>query len=165
MCLVNPQKLNQTQDVVCYKIFYKRADNNLFYKIINKLFYGKTLFSAFKCAVYRLGCTKKLNINEPYVLPYHFSSLKRIEGNSLHSFVTFEDAFNFLKNDYEMLIDNLRNRKLYTPCIVQCKIPKNSKFLYKGIFEGKDNRIIYQSYASERLVPEEIVAELIKNND
>lgn len=164
MCLVNPQKLNQTKDVVCYKIFYKRADNNLFYKIINKLFYGKTLFSVFKCAVYRLGCTKKLNVNEPYVLPYHFSSLKRIEGNSLHSFVTFNDAFNFLKNDYKMLMGGLGDGGLYTPCIVQCNIPKNSKFLYKGIFEGRENRI-YQSYASERLVPEEIIVEWIKNDD
>ena len=160
MCLINPQKLNQTKDVVCYKVFYKRADNNLFYKIINKLFYRKTLFSVFRCAVYRLGCTKKLNVNEPYIFSYQ----KKIEGNSLHSFVTFDDAFNFLQNDYELLIDDLRYRNLYTPCIVQCKIPKNSKFLYKGIFEGQDNEI-YQSYASERLVPEEIIVEWIKNDD
>ncbi len=160
MCLINPQKLNQTHDVVCYKIFYKRADNNLFYKIINKLFYGKILFSAFRFVVYRLGWTKKVNVDEPYIFSYQ----KKIEGNSLHSFVTLDDAYNFLKNDYEAFLGDVWNRNNYMPCIVQCKIPENSNFLYKGIFEGENNRI-YQSYASEKLKPEEIIVEWLKTED
>lgn len=146
MCLIYPQKLNQTKDVVCYKLFYKYTSTkkNWFIKIINKLFFNKTLLSIFQLTNYKLGKLKSLNVNGPL-----FSTCNNIHGNSLHSFVNFNDVIDYLKYNYqETDID-----EKYILCIVKCIIPKNNNFLYKGTF------VNYPSFVSEKLIPKEIIAE------
>lgn len=154
MCLSSPKKIIQSNDITCYKVFFKYNDSSLFKKLLNYLlFHNKILISYFRGSKYKLGELMKINCISPT-----FNYKGNVEGDAIHSFVTLEDAVDFLNITHS----THTNYKKFIPCIVKCKIPENNIFLYKGVFTLFDD---YPAYASQSLIPEEIIAEFTKNDD
>lgn len=123
MCLNKAVRIKPEEDIVCYKLFYKRDSDN-------------TLYSLYRRSPYKLNNTKNTCAENPKIYCSGFSY--HIEGNALHSFANYEDAKKY-KSKYHKAI------------IVKCIIPKNSKYIYEGVFSD------VKSYASQKIKPIEIL--------
>lgn len=136
MCLEKAVLINPKKDITCYKICREMES------LTGKCYY----VSPFMGYVYELG---KLATNKgKYVNVYDDNDGRfLITSNAFHSFKTLKGAQGMMK---EMLSKNFRYK------IVKCIIPKESNFVYEGIFnvyKGKK----YTSYASQQLLPISVV--------
>ena len=131
MCLWHAVRIKSEEDIICYKLFYKRDSNNI-------------LYSLYRRSVYELNHIKNTRAENPQIYCSEFLGVKtyHIEGSALHSFANYEDAKKYKKEC-----------KYHKAIIVKCIIPKNSKYIYEGVFSD------VKSYASQKLKPIEIIQE------
>lgn len=138
MCLDNAIRINPENDIVCYKLFYKcpfAKDNNL--------------YSVFQQSPYKLNNTKSTRVKQPKVYCSEYGGKKtyQIHQSALHSFANYGDT-----------VDYKEKSVFKGACIVKCIIPKNSEYVYFGVFDNK------KSYASQKLKPVEIIEQSISED-
>ena len=121
MCLNNKKRVTTDKDITCYKVFEVRDNGEL--------------RTPFRNSKYELGKLRKLKREE---VPFPLSSY--IASGAFHSFMTRKGA--------RVFATGYKKRHV---CIVKCKIPKESKYIYKGYFDG------YGSYGSQQIFPVMIV--------
>lgn len=127
MCQVNSVRINQENDIVCYKVFRK------------KLFSNK-LYSVFQDFTWKVNKVHAIHSYVPNI-NYH----REIYSNAFHSFQSLDGAQELCacKNKESILV--------FSKYVVyECIIPKNSKFVYSGYTMLKDYTA---SFASEKLIP------------
>ena len=147
MCLYEPKKLNQTEDIICYKVLFKGGWCD------NQPFNEDVLFSPFYFSPYRIGNTKYTRCQDNVVNGHCYYEKKVVKCKclyeSLHSFKNEEDAKDYAKS----LTANFP--KVY---VVKCIIPKTSKFLYDGFCVlRKNEEFKAESYASQKIKPIAII--------
>ena len=125
MCLNNVKRVRQTKDIVCYKVL--RIDND------------SVMFSPYYAAKsWKLGRTETLRRNAPD-RTVDENGIYKIHGGAYHSYVNVNE----IEKSYFL-------HSRYAVC--KCIIPKNSKYVYKGISSNGT-----QGYASQKLKPIEIL--------
>lgn len=144
MCLRNPKLITPSEDIVCYKILgtYENDINDLI-NIDSKV-----------QTHYKLNKTKSLNRNTEDIID-SINDNTYIEGGAYHSYFDLEDAIYFAKRSIWI--------NLY---IVECIIPKNSKYIFEGttgyMIHNKSTKTKFQKdcncYASQKIKPIKIVA-------
>lgn len=155
MCLYNAKwVLDHQDDIICYKVLspidntFKNFQNletltcpQVTYTIgkTNSIDYKRRKTSVIKCDL--------SNKETPYVT-----------DGAYHSFVTIKDAIEYSKKN--IWLDKY---------IVKCIIPKNSAYIFKGdclkvnswtYLSGDHKTYILNAYASQKIKPIEIVAEV-----
>lgn len=141
MCLENIQKIKTEEDIIVYKLLERNG-------------YG-CLVSPFYYFPWEIGKVYEIGVNEPDYL-YHKTDEGyfpiEVHGHSFHTFKNLEDAQKQLKIH--------RDRWTELTYIAKCRIPKNSRFIYEGLYPGAQTRreyancakqVRYEGYASEKL--------------
>lgn len=142
MCLEKAKLVQQTEDIVCYKVLRGRKRS-------------VTLYSPYQNTAYELGKKLKLRRAEPKIYARTEKGKTEtnyiINGGAYHSFITKEQAKNWCKS-----------MASFADCdyvVVECIIPKTAKYVYKGIFgEGKRKE---NGYASSEIKPIKVVYQLV----
>ena len=144
MCLVDCNKIEKKDDIICYKVV----------KNLNDV----TFSSPFKSAtIWEIGKQKEIkNTSISNLKKYSLykqkvitnSHMHKIYGCAYHTFTTEEEAF-----DYIMILKTIYATKF---SVLKCVIPKSSKYVYKGTFQIAED-VKYKSYASQKLKPIEIM--------
>lgn len=170
MCLYEPKKLNQEEEIVCYKVLYKSSAGGVYDKdpdnldIMYSPYYGsryhmnRTKYTKCEGEVvnghYIVNTEEKIDVSflgdRPCTSTTSFKSFpcKVIHG-ALHSFKNLDDALYMA----DLLLANYDNT-----FVVKCVIPKTSKYAYEGFSEiGTKGKRRSPSYASQKLKPIEIV--------
>jgi predicted small secreted protein len=125
MCLNNAVRIRQTKDIVCYKVL--------------RIYKDSVMFSPYYTAKsWKLGKTETLRRNAPDMTVYE-DGIRKIHGGAYHSYINVNEI------EKAYFIDSR-----YAVC--KCIIPKNSKYVYKGISSNGT-----QGYASQKLKPIEIL--------
>lgn len=137
MCLEKANLVQQTEDIVCYKVLCGRT-------------HSVTLYSPYRNSEYVVGKKKKLKRTQPDLFRTDKGNLT-VGGGAYHSFITKEQAKKWCKSmtcfddaDY---------------VVVECIIPKTAKYVYKGMFGSgakKEN-----SYASSEIKPIKVIYQSI----
>lgn len=127
MCLRDPKLILHDNDIVCYK--YLRVSEN-----------GTILESPYFSKQWAIGRTESLKKRTgPDIVNEGF--MTAINGGAYHSYASLEDA----RYDASCVCT-------YPYAIVECIIPKNSKYTYLGnVFYNEP------SYASQKLKPIKII--------
>lgn len=142
MCLEKAKLVQQTEDIVCYKVLRGRKCS-------------VTLYSPYQNAKYELGKKLKLRRTEPKIYARTEKGKTEanyiIHGGAYHSFIAKEQAKKWCKSmtcfddaDY---------------VVVECIIPKTAKYIYKGMFGSgakKEN-----GYASSEIKPIKVIYQSI----
>lgn len=138
--------VQQTEDIVCYKVLCVRK-------------HSVTLYSPYQNARYKLGKKLKLRRTGPKI--YAITKKGKTEtnyiihGGAYHSFITKEQAKKWCKGmasfDYADYV------------VVECIIPKTAKYVYKGMYgsDAKDAKK-ENSYASSEIMPIKVIYQSIK---
>ena len=145
MYLVDCNKIEQKNDIICYKVV----------KNINDV----TFSSPFKSAtIWEIGKQKEIkNTSISNLKKYSCykqkvitnSHMHRIRGCAYHTFTTEEDAFDYIKKSRCV-------NAFFHFSVLKCVIPKSSKYVYEGTFPITES-INYKSYASQKLKPIEVI--------
>jgi len=137
MCLTKANLIKPTKDLVCYKILRKGVVPNFF----SSPYFGY---------LYKLGLLEK---KYPVKIPGYknpFTNETTIEGDAFHSFKTLQGA--------KRVKQYVNYSEDYV--IVKCIIPKDSTYIYEGIFVissySKPVRK-YVSYASQKIIPVSVI--------
>ena len=164
MCLVFAKKYEQKGDIVCYKVCkrLKKSGKDVchpdllpYYQLGNRQLAGDTVFfSVHRNEPYVLNELKSTGQDDSVLI--NDSPLNYIDGGAFHTFTSEEDAINFyytkLNPDSDIVV-------------IKCIIPKDSNFIYIGDFNvfGTDLNLrkytVYKSFASEKVLPVEVVWE------
>lgn len=139
MCLRRCNKIKVEQDIVCYKVVCVKLEDCLYTSPFKK----STLWEFGKMKEIKNLTRKNISLYKQQILQNNY--MYRIDGCSYHSFKEKDDAVKFIKKGY---IKN--NWKKYA--VLECKIPKNSKYIFEGDFETITEEPI-RSYASQKLKP------------
>ena len=144
MCLYEAKKLNQTEDIICYKVLFKGG------WVDSDPFNEHVLFSPFYYSLYRIGNSKYTYCQDNVVNGHYYDGKKvtncKCLNEALHSLKNKEEAIDYAKS----LSANFP--KVY---VIKCIIPKTSKFLYDGFCLVNDKK--FQSYASQKIKPIAII--------
>lgn len=134
MCLIKAKPVKTEKDITCYKVCYRT--------------YGGTYVSPFMWYNYIPGQLYQVNTNNPQLGIVDKDGLY-IEGNAFHTFKTLQGARQYLKNKYTD----------YEYVIMKCIIPKESEYIYEGIFKiyfwNKFRKFV--SYASQQILPVSVI--------
>ena len=143
MCLENIQKIKTEEDIIVYKLLERRHVG-----------YGE-LVSPFYYFPWEIGKVYEMGSDEP---DFFYEKIDEgyfpieVHGHSFHTFKNLEDAQKQLKIH--------RDRWTGLTYVAKCRIPKNSRFIFEGLYPGaqtfadayshtKQKR--YEGYASEKL--------------
>ncbi len=142
MCLTYAKIVEQTEDIICYKIFVKDLDH---YEEEDE----KGLYSPYRWSPYKIGKMKTTRQKSPQIRNYG-GRCPCIERKAFHSFKNLDDAVDWTIRRFRI------GKEPY--CIVECIIPKDSKYTYSGIYDPNLNdSITYPAYACERIKPIRVV--------
>jgi hypothetical protein len=132
MCLVRAKLITPEEDIVCYKFLKVEGDKYL---------------SPYQYREYKLGRTLSLKRNNlPLVADIHGRTPMIYKG-AFHSIKLLKVAKEYAKSSSDW-----STGQKYDMIVMKCIIPKNSNYVYKGIFNGS------QGFASQKIKPVEIVS-------
>ena len=142
MCLEKANLVQQTDDIVCYKVLRGRKHNVI-------------LCSPYQNTTYELGKKLRLRRSEPKIYARTDRGKSEtnyiIQGGAYHSFITKEQAKKWCKA--------LASFEDTDYVVVECIIPKTAKYVYKGMF-GSDAKK-ENGYASSEIKPIKVVYQSI----
>lgn len=130
----------EDKDIACYKIYRRYGSSkNMFETVFqhDKQILGQVCKISHSMDVNVLKCVDRSHM---------------VQENAFHSFASARSAKKFA--EYILRNSTIR-RKLY---VVKCIIPKYSKYVYVGKFNN------YKSYASEQIIPMEVINIIQKKN-
>lgn len=133
MCLINSKKLKHTEPITCYKLVEKNKLNNYF-------------------TVFR---NMRMELNKTYEIPSTslnpVGKQKQISVNAFHSFVSLDSLKRYVKLYIKVFCDKTEIKNF---AILECVIPTDSKYTFKGTFNSAfRNEIDCSSYASQKIIP------------
>ena len=133
MCLINSKKLKHTEPITCYKLVKKNKLNNY--------------FTAF--------CHMSMELNKTYEIPSTslnpVGKQKQISVDAFHSFVSLDSLKRYVKL---YIKDFCYKTEIKNFAILECVIPTDSKYTFKGTFNSAfRNEIDCSSYASQKIIP------------
>ena len=143
MCLENIQKIKTEEDIIVYKLLERTHEG-----------YG-CYISPFYYFPWEIWKVYEIGVDNPeffYEKTDGDNVPVEIYGKSFHTFKNLEDAQKQLKVH--------RDRWTGLTCLAKCRIPKNSKFVYEGLYPGAQTsreqycqtiQVRYEGYASEKL--------------
>ena len=171
MCMINCNCLTREEDITCYKVLalYKKDFFERIHSPRTEL--GRLTSPIYKDTVFweigkvehvnRNGMPKGSVLKKPTKDGGKFSRVSDVQNyvaeSAFHTLKNVEDAFAY-KN---MLSRGLYRRGSIEKYVVtECRIPKDTGYVYVGtsVYGGKQPR--YEGYASESLVVERIVEKL-----
>ena len=141
MCLEKANLVQQTDDIVCYKV-------------LKGWKYDDILYSPYRDSEYVVGKKKKLKRTQPELFRTDKGNLT-VGGGAYHSFITKEQAKKWCK----IMSDSDFNTWHSGYLVVECIIPKTAKYVYKGIFGDGTRK--ENGYASSEIKPIKVVYQSI----
>lgn len=145
MCLVDCNKIEQKDDIICYKVV-----KNLNDVVFRSPFKTNTLWEIGKQKEIKntsISNLKKYSFYKQKVIANSY--MHKIYGCAYHTFSSEMEAKKYIEIAYIP-----ESRKGLS--ILKCVIPKSSKYVYEGVFHGV-NYESYKSYASQKLKPIEVI--------
>ena len=138
MCLKKAKLVQQTEDIVCYKVLRGRK-------------HSVTLYSPYQYAKYEIGKKLRLKRTNPEIYARTEKGKTEtnyiIQGGAYHSFITKEQAKKWCKSRIYFDGDDY--------VVVECIIPKTAKYVYKGMFGDGTRK--ENSYASSEIKPIKVI--------
>ena len=136
MCLINSKKLKHTEPITCYKLVEKNKLNNYF-------------------TVFR---DMRMELNKTYEIPSTslnpVGKQKQISINAFHSFVSLDSLKQYIKLFMEYTIEDYSETEIKKFAILECVIPTDSKYTFKGTFDSEfSDEVDCSSYASQKIIP------------
>jgi len=145
------RKIKQECPMRCYKVLLLSEDKEL-------------VSPYYKSTKWEIGETKTADNGamENGIVKTYRDGLVNVNGGAFHTIKTFEDAqvYRVTHGIYCSEVLRKSEEKEYTPVIVECEIPADSKYTFEGkVIQGLEE---LAGYASEKLKPVEVV-ELLEN--
>ena len=135
MCLEKAIQIKPEKDIICYKIC---------------VFAENRFFSPFYYFPYLLGKVEKIGKMGPEIYSSYSadSEMVAIQGDSFHSFKTLRGA----KGALEIIKKKSGTSTTTNYVILKCVIPKDSKYVYEGLYYPDTDNKKYVSYASQQIM-------------